>query len=232
MSNGEGEREARRGQLIVFEGGDGVGKTTQSLRLARRLTAAGTSVLALREPGGTTLGGEIRRLLLDPASEMEARAEALLFLASRAQLVERVIRPALANGAVVLLDRFFLSTYAYQAAGRGLELEPLRAVTAFATAGLIPDLTLLFSLPAAAALGRADARGTRDRMEQADDGFHARVARAFARFATADWQQAHPETGTIVALDASGSEADVAARVDAALVAHDPETFALARGSH
>src|SRR5487761_2353808 len=107
-----------RGPLIVFEGAEGAGKTTQLRRLASWLESGGRVVHALREPGGTPLGDEIRRLLLDPASDITPRAEALLFMASRAQLVQSLVRPALAAGHVVLLDRFFLSTYAYQGGGR------------------------------------------------------------------------------------------------------------------
>src|SRR4051812_23650284 len=109
-----------RGRVIVFEGAEGAGKSTQLRRLAEWLIAGGTTVVSVREPGGTPIGDEIRRLLLDPTSDIAPRAEALLFMASRAQLVERVIRPAVERGDVVLVDRFFLSTYAYQGAGRGL----------------------------------------------------------------------------------------------------------------
>ncbi|MDB4883595.1 MAG: tmk, partial [Gemmatimonadetes bacterium] len=107
-------------RLIVFEGGEGSGKSTQLRHLAAALAAHRVPHLTLREPGGTPLGTEVRRILLDPASDITPRAEALLFMASRAQLVEREIRPALARGETVLLDRFFLSTYAYQIAGHGL----------------------------------------------------------------------------------------------------------------
>src|SRR6476469_5590490 len=108
------------GLLIVFAGAEGAGKSPQLRKLAECLGAAGRNVVAVREPGGTVVGDEIRRILLDPQSDIVPRAEALLFMASRAQLVEREIRPALEEGAIVLLDRFFLSTYAYQIAGHGL----------------------------------------------------------------------------------------------------------------
>ena len=116
-----------RGLLIVFEGTEGAGKTTQLKRLCDWIVARGRDVVAVREPGGTALGDEIRRVLLDPASDVAPRAEALLFMASRAQLVDREIRPALERGAVVLLDRFFLSTYAYQGRGRGIPETAIRA---------------------------------------------------------------------------------------------------------
>jgi dTMP kinase len=199
--------------LIVLEGSEGVGKTTQLRRLSEWFAARGAQVVAVREPGGTILGDEIRRLLLDPESDITPRAEALLFMASRAQLVEREIRPALERGAVVLLDRFFLSTYAYQGAGRGLPDDSVRAANQLAAAGLVPDLTLLLVLDAGEGLERAGARGAHDRMERAERAFHERVARAFSEFAQPDWQRAHPECGLIVAVDATGTPDDVFARV-------------------
>src|SRR5687768_6421771 len=141
--------------LIVFEGPEGAGKTTQLRLTAEWLSAAGHTVLAVREPGGTPLGDEIRRLLLDPGSDIAPRAEALLFMASRAQLMERSVVPALARGDVVLLDRFFLSTYAYQVAGRGLPHEQISAANRLATSDVRPDLTVLLSLPVEQGLARA-----------------------------------------------------------------------------
>jgi dTMP kinase len=208
-----------RGLLIVFEGAEGVGKSTQLRRLVSWLEARGRLALALREPGGTPLGDEIRRLLLDPNSDITPRAEALLFMASRAQLVRTRVRPALDAGQVVLLDRFFLSTYAYQGAGRGLPEHEVMAANAVATSGLVPDLTLLLTLPVAEGLSRATQRGERDRMERNADDFHHRVADAFATFAGAGWQARHPECGPIVTVDGSGSGDDVFARVRAAVEA-------------
>ncbi|HEU4988528.1 MAG TPA: dTMP kinase [Gemmatimonadaceae bacterium] len=202
-----------RGPLIVFEGAEGVGKSTQLRRVASWLESGGRVVHALREPGGTPLGDEIRRLLLDPASDITPRAEALLFMASRAQLVETLVRPALAAGHVVLLDRFFLSTYAYQGAGRGLPEAEVRQANAVATGGLVPDITLLMTLPVREGLARAERRGARDRMERNADEFHHRVSAAFAAFAAPAWQAAHPECGPIVTVDASGPEAEVFARI-------------------
>ena len=203
--------------LIVFEGPEGAGKTTQ-LRLASEwLGAAGHTVLAVREPGGTPLGDEIRRLLLDPASDIAARAEAMLFMASRAQLMDRVVAPALARRETVLLDRFFLSTYAYQVAGRGLPHEEVSAANRLATSDVRPDLTILLDIPVELGLARASERGPRDRMEQADAGFHQRVAAAFGEFATPAWQAAHPEAGTITAVDATGTVEDVFVRVQRTL---------------
>jgi len=226
-------RTPGRGRLVVFEGAEGVGKSTQIALLLDGLASAGVPHLALREPGGTALGDEIRRLLLDPArDDVTARAEALLFMASRAQLVEHEIRPALGRGETVVLDRFFLSTYAYQVAGRGLAEEDIRQANRFATGGLVPDLTLLLALAEGAGLARADARGGRDRMERSGDEFHRRVTAAFTRFASQEWQAAHPECGPIERVDASGSESDVRRRVADVLGSRWPETFDPLSRSH
>lgn len=213
------------GLLIVFEGPEGAGKSTQLKLLADALGSHGASLVAVREPGGTIVGDEIRRILLDPESDIVPRSEALLFMASRAQLVEREIRPALDEGAIVLVDRFFLSTFAYQGVGRGLPEDELRQANAMATNGLVPDLTLLLTVPADTGLARVGARGEHDRMERAELEFHDRVARAFDRFATGEWQRAHPECGPIVLIDASGSVDAVCGRVRAALHARWPGTF-------
>ena len=223
---------ASRGKLIVLEGAEGVGKTTQIRRLGETLTARGIDHLMVREPGGTPVGDSIRRLLLDPGPELSPRAEALLFMASRAELVDEVIRPALSRGAVVVADRFFLSTYAYQIAGRGLADGEVSAANRFATGGLVPDLTILLRLSVAEALARTDSRGLRDRIEAATDEFHHRVAAAFDRFVEPGWQREHPESGPVVAVDASGSTDDVAGAVLGVLDRTWPETFRPAIGSH
>jgi len=214
-----------RGLLIVFEGPEGAGKSTQLKLLADALGANGVDVVAVREPGGTVVGDEIRRILLDPESDIVPRSEALLFMASRAQLVEREIRPALEQGTIVLVDRFFLSTYAYQGDGRGLPEDELRQANAMATSGLVPDLTLLLTIPAEAGLARARDRGQHDRMERAELEFHERVARAFERFATESWQRTHPECGPILLVEASGSADAVCGRIGAALRARWPGIF-------
>lgn len=205
------------GRLIVMEGVEGAGKSTQLALLLRRLTDAGHASVTFREPGGTPLGDEIRRLLLSPESTIAPRAEALLFMASRAELIERNVRPALAAGKTVILDRFFLSTYAYQIGGRGIAESDVRAANAVATQSLVPDLTILLTLPADLGLSRAAKRGATDRMEQSGAAFHARVEESFARFASEAWQHAHPECGLIVPVEATGSESEVAARVLAAV---------------
>jgi len=214
-----------RGLLVVFEGPEGAGKSTQLRLLADWLGARGRDVVAVREPGGTIIGDEIRRILLDPTADIVPRSEALLFMASRAQLVEREIRPALESGATVLLDRFFLSTYAYQGVGRGIPEADLRAANTIATQGLVPDLTLLLTMPVAAGLARAIDRGERDRMERADLEFHERVARAFEAFATREWQEGHPECGPIVLVDANGTQPAVFDRVLGTLHTRWPGTF-------
>ena len=211
--------------LIVFEGPEGAGKSTQLRLLSEWLVAHGEEVVAVREPGGTVLGDEIRRILLDPQSDITPHAEALLFMASRAQLVERVLRPTLVGGTIILLDRFFLSTYAYQSAGRGLPDEEIVAANRLATGGLIPDLTLLLALPAAEGLARAGKRGGHDRIERADSDFHMRVAAAFERFGTVEWQAGHAEAGPIAVVDARGSEVEVFRRVHAVLRERWPASF-------
>ncbi len=222
---------ASAGRLVVLEGPEGAGKTTQLARLAAWLGERGFPVLAVREPGTSELGAEIRRLLLDPAMHITPAAEALLFMAARAQLVAREVVPALDAGTIVLCDRFFLSTYAYQGDGRGLPLEGVRAANLLATGGLVPDLTLLLDVDPAVGMARATARGAADRMELAGESFHDRVSRGFRRFAEAGWQAAHPETGPIALIDASGDAERVFSEIVAALTQHVPETFAPVRRS-
>lgn len=223
MPNGRAARRGpARGRLLVFEGAEGVGKSTQVARLAAACAAAGVPAASYREPGATALGERVRALLLDPAAEVDPRAEALLFMAARAQLVARV--PAdLATGTLVVLDRFFLSTYAYQIAGRGLDAAGVRAANALATNGLVPDLTLLLTCAPATSAARVAARGAPDRLEQAGAAFHARVADAFARAADPAWRAAHPEVGPVALVDAEGPPDVVAERIGAALVARWPE---------
>jgi dTMP kinase len=223
---------APRGRLVVLEGGEGVGKSTQHGRLVARFTREGIPHEALVEPGSTELGQAVRELVLHRTWEIAPAAEALLYMAARAELVARRVRPAIEAGKVVLLDRFFLSTYAYQAAGRGLSTEMVRAANQLAVGGLQPDLTLLMQLPLAQGLARAKQRSGYDRIEASGDAFHDRVAAAFAEFATPAWQRAHPECGPIVVVDAAGTESDVEERLITALGRQWPETFALRAESH
>lgn len=165
--------------FISFEGIDGSGKTTQAVRLAERLRAEGRQVASVREPGGTRLGEQIRTLLLDPSGDVTPRAELLLFSAARAQLVERVIMPALSVGKMVIADRFFDSTTAYQGFGRGvLAPEEADAFHALVTGGLTPDLTLIVDVTLETARRRRMA-STADRMEAADDGFYSKVREGY-----------------------------------------------------
>lgn len=210
------------GLFLVLEGGEGVGKTTQWNRLSTLLTQAGHDVEALREPGGTPAGDVLRGVLLDPDATLAPETEALLFAASRAELVGQVIRPALARGALVLVDRFLLSTYAYQGGGRGIDEAQLRAINAFATSGLTPDVTLLLTLPLESALQRATLRSVPDRIEREDHAFHQRVASTFLSATNPMWQLAHPDCGHIVGIDATGSAEEVTNRCVAFLAQHWP----------
>ncbi|QGF23907.1 dTMP kinase [Raineyella fluvialis] len=173
-----------RGLFIVFEGGDGVGKTTQGALLARHLTDLGHEVVMTREPGDTAAGAVIRRLLLDPATgDLDPRAEALLYAADKAQHLAEVVRPALARGAMVVCDRYLDSMLAYQGAGRVLDMGEVTAIAHWATAGLRADLTVLLDLDPGEAVGRI---ADKDRLEGAGDDFHRRVREQFLGLAEAD----------------------------------------------
>lgn len=173
---------ARRGRFIAFEGIDGSGKSTQAARLVARLDAVGLDVVLTFEPGATSLGGSLRPLLLDPRMPaFSERSEALLLAADRAQHVHEVIRPALDEGAWVVTDRYAASTLAYQGFGRGLDRAGLDVLIDWATAGLVPDVTVLIDLPVEVALGRR--RGRADRMEQGGRDFLGRVAEGYRHLA-------------------------------------------------
>jgi dTMP kinase len=171
--------------LITVEGLDGAGKTTLVAGLAAALDERGRPVLVLREPGGVEASERIRELLADPELALDPRAEALLYAAARAQLVAEELRPLLADGQWVLLDRFVDSSLAYQGAGRGLGVEEIRALNAFATGGLAPDRTLLLRIEPAKGLARISGRPA-DRLEQAGGAFFAAVAEAYDALATAE----------------------------------------------
>jgi dTMP kinase len=180
------------GVFITFEGPDGCGKTTQIGLLADHLRAAGHAALTIREPGGTSIGDQIRAVLHDVGNtEMEAQAEILLYSASRAQLVGQIIRPALAQGTVVLSDRFADSTIAYQGYGRGLNLVALEQITEFATGGLEPDLTIFLDVEVEEGLNRkrralASHAGEWNRLDQEPVEFHRRVRQGYLELAAAE----------------------------------------------
>ena len=165
---------------MTIEGIDRAGKSTQARMLCEAL---GEDALSVREPGGTAVGERVRELLKDPSVEIGAEAEALLFAAARAELVARVIRPALADGRVVVSDRFLDSSLAYQGAARGLGLEEVGRINAWATGGLVPDLTLLLELESAVASRRG---GDSDRFESEGRALQDQVVAAYERLAAAE----------------------------------------------
>ena len=207
-----------RGLFISFEGGEASGKSLQAQRLARTLAARGLEVVPVREPGGTAAGERIREILLHAQeAALSAEAQALLFTAARAQLVREVIRPALSRDAVVVADRFFDSTLAYQGAAGGADAESLRAITRFAVGETVPDVTFLLDLAVDAAMARAGRRSAErpwDRFEAEGRPFHERLREGYLRLAAA-------EPGRFVIVDAERAEDEVAAeisrRVDALL---------------
>jgi dTMP kinase len=175
-----------KGLFITFEGTEGCGKSTQVSILAEKLRALGLRVRTLREPGGTSIGEEIRHTLKHSQQNqaMTPEAELLLMNASRAQLVREIIRPALANGEIVVCDRFYDSSTAYQGYGRELDLEKVKAIIEFAVGETKPDVTLLLHVPAEISAERLRSRQAqlpfvRDRIEEADQRFFERVAHGF-----------------------------------------------------
>lgn len=196
-----------RGRLITIEGLDGAGKTTQARGLAQELEARGVPVRLLREPGGVEVSERIRSLVVDPALAVTARAEALLYAAARAQLVEELVEPLLEEGTWVVLDRFVDSSLAYQGGGRGLGVEAVRAVNDFATGGLTPDRTVLLRVDRGTGRARQSQRGNEpDRLEREDESFFAAIERAYEELAAAE-----PERVRVV--DASGHPEGVLAGV-------------------
>jgi dTMP kinase len=195
------------GKFIAFEGGEGVGKSTQSKLLAEALTQRGIEVVLTREPGGTPGAEAIRSLLLHPPHEgWNARAEALLFAAARADHVEKLIRPALADGKWVICDRFIDSTRAYQGGGGGLSDAEILDLHRVGSAGLLPDLTLLVEVPREIREERLARRAAADAIEGREAAYHNRVVEAFVRFAEA-------EPARFVRIDGQGEREETQAQI-------------------
>ncbi len=210
-----GDTAARRrmstgGVLIAFEGGEGSGKSTQVRLLAQALTAADHSVCVTHEPGATLAGRKIREMVLHNDEPLNARAEALLFAADRAQHVDTVIKPALDAGEVVITDRFSDSSLAYQGVGRDLKIEDIRRISRWATGGITPDLVVLLDVAAEVGLNRVRVRGAQDRLERESIEFHERVRTAFRALAEADSHR-------YLLLDASRPPDEIAGQVLAAV---------------
>jgi len=197
-----------RGLFVTFEGPDGSGKSTQARMLAARLRDQGRDVLESVEPGGTPIGQQIRRILLDPANkELTATAELLLMFAARAQNVEQWILPALAQGKIVVSDRFTDSSIAYQGAGRGLGWEKVLEVDRIACQGLVPDLTLCIDIDSETGLARAQSRGGLEtRLEEQAIEFHKRAREAYH-------QLARREPRRFRLIDGNGTPDAIAAKV-------------------
>lgn len=196
------------GAFITFEGGDGAGKSTHIRFLAQVLEDAGLEVVRVREPGGTSVGEQLRAVVLDPANgEIAPEAELLIYEAARAQIVSQVIGPALRRGAVVLCDRFTDSTLAYQGHGRGLPLDFIEQANAFAAHGIVPDKTIVMRCAdVQEKRGRVSSREEMDRLEQAGDAFHERVNAAFddlaasceSRIGVVETMGAHSDTARAI----------------------------------
>ena len=200
---------AARGVFITFEGGDGSGKSTQIQSVRDWFESRGREVVVTREPGGTELGTEIRRLVQNGPEDVDARTEALLYAADRAYHVATVIAPALERGAVVLGDRYIDSSLAYQGAARSLGVDEIASLSAWATRGLYPSLTFLLDLPPeVGARRRTDAP---DRMERESMDFHERVRHEYLRLADA-------EPDRIVVIDAVGTVDEVFSEIRGVLV--------------
>jgi len=176
---------AKNGRFIVLEGPDGCGKSTQTSRLADRLTATGRQVERVRDPGGTPIGEEIRDILLNPDfHEMSVRTEMLLYMASRAQLVEQCIRPALEVGRIILSDRYLTSTLVYQGLAGGLDIEVINRLYAYACGETRPDLVIVLDVPTD--VGRSRLSGRPDRMESKSVEFHEKVRQGYLTVAELD----------------------------------------------
>jgi dTMP kinase len=199
-------RRVARGWFITFEGGEGTGKSTQVERLVRHLEQRGLEVLSTREPGGTPLAEALRALMLDPRHRPDGLVELLLVEAARRDHVERLIRPALDRGAVVLCDRFTDSSLVYQGRARGLDERLVEELNRVATGGLVPDLTVIFDLEPAVALARTRSRGSASggqvsRIDLEPEEFHERVREGFLELAARE-----PHRVRVVAAEGSPDE--------------------------
>ena len=208
----ECKKEMQRGLFISFEGTEGCGKSTQIRELEGQLASAGRKAIVTREPGGTVVGEEIRRLLqfTPEAENMVSEAELLLFAASRAQLVREVIEPALAEGAVVIADRFLDSTTVYQGIARGLGVEPVQRINAFAVADRMPELTVLLDIDSAEgharAIGSTASEGGADRMEIQPPSFYEAVRQGYLDLAAI-------ETDRFLVIDAARGVEEIAEEI-------------------
>ena len=213
MTADAASRDDLSGLFVTFEGGDGVGKTTQAALLEEWLAGRGRTVVRTREPGGTEVGVLVRDIVLHHRGDIAPRAEALLYAADRAHHVETVVRPALARGDVVIQDRYFDSSVAYQGDGRQLEPGEIRDLSMWAARGLLPDLTVLLDLDPTTARGRLDADDKPfDRLEAEREDFHARVRERFLAIAA-------DEPGRFLVLDAGRPAAELAAAIQARVAA-------------
>jgi dTMP kinase len=212
------------GRFVVLEGLDGVGKTTQVALLGAWLDAVGVPHRTVREPGGTPVGEAIREVALGRTDlDVSPEAELLLILAARAAVVRDVIRPALAEGRVVIADRYALSTLAYQVRGRGLDEEAVRRANELATGGLVPELSVVLDLPLEESIERAArSGGAPDRIEREERGFRRTVREAYLALAES-------EPGVEI-LSAVGTPDEVHERIRALLQARFPQTFRVATG--
>ena len=199
------------GRFITFEGIDGSGKSTQLRLLAAHLRARGSDVITTREPGGTELGRQLREAFLETHEMVAPMAELLAFAADRAQHVEYLIKPALAEGMIVISDRYADATFAYQGAGRGFPADKVNQVIALATGGLKPDLTLFFDIPVEMAISRmsdrAESEAKANRMDAETAEFYHRVRDAYLTIAAA-------EPKRFIVVDASGSVEEIQGKVD------------------
>ena len=227
LPSGPGPDEPRKvastgGLFLAFEGGEGSGKSTQARLLAERLRDAGFTVVHAREPGSTPLGERIRALVLDERNlGIPAWSELFLMLAARAAFVEQVVAPALAEGSIVIADRFELSTLAYQGSGRGLPPEEISRANRLATRGLSPAATILLVIPGNEGARRQQAAGKLpDRLESESREFHERVARGYEEHANV--------VADVLRVDGSGSIEEVYGRITGVLGERFPETFTAA----